>query len=48
MQPGRGERLAMISNFLLMVVFFGVTAAIPLAWFLVGLNTYGTGDYPQP
>jgi hypothetical protein len=38
----------MIANFLLMVVFFGVIAVIPIAWFLVGLKTYGTGDYHQP
>ncbi len=38
----------MIANFLLMVLFFGVIVAIPVLWFLVGIKTYGTGDYHQP
>ena len=32
----------------LMAVFFGVFALIPTLWLLVGLKTYGTGDYHQP
>ena len=32
----------------LMVVFFGVIAAIPSGWYLLGIKTYGTGDYYQP
>jgi ABC-type Na+ efflux pump permease subunit len=32
----------------LMVVFFGVLAAIPALWLIVGIKTYGTGDYHQP
>lgn len=38
----------MIANFLLMVLFFGVIVVIPVLWFLVGIKTYGTGDYHQP
>ena len=38
----------MLANFLLMVLFFGVIAAIPVLWFCVGIKTYGTGDYHQP
>ncbi len=38
----------MIANFLLMGLFFGVIVAIPVLWFLVGIKTYGTGDYHQP
>jgi len=35
-------------DYLLMVVFFGIIGIIPTLWFLVGLKTYGTGDYHQP
>jgi hypothetical protein len=35
-------------QFALMVVFFGVIAAIPIGWFLLGIKSYGTGDYHQP
>jgi hypothetical protein len=38
----------MLANYLLMVLFFAVIAAIPILWFLVGIKTYGTGDYHQP
>ncbi|GAC1309352.1 MAG: hypothetical protein NVS2B3_06830 [Vulcanimicrobiaceae bacterium] len=37
-----------IAQFGLMAVFFGVLVAIPTLWFLVGIKTYGTGDYHQP
>jgi hypothetical protein len=37
-----------LADYLLMVVFFGVLAAIPTLWYLVGIKTYGTGDYHQP
>ena|GEM_PF-1969462 len=37
-----------IANFLLMVVFFGVIFAIPVLWYVLGIKTYGTGDYHQP
>ena len=37
-----------LTQFILMGVFFGVIAAIPIAWYLLGLKTYGTGDYHQP
>jgi ABC-type Na+ efflux pump permease subunit len=37
-----------ISHWLLMVVFFGVLFAIPILWYVVGIKTYGTGDYWQP
>jgi hypothetical protein len=36
------------TQFVLMIVFFGVIAFIPTAWFLLGLKSYGTGDYHQP
>jgi hypothetical protein len=32
----------------LMVVFFGVIAATAIGWFVVGIFTYGKGDYLQP
>ena len=35
-------------NFILMAVFFGVLLAVPIAWYLLGRFTYGTGDYHQP
>jgi len=35
-------------QFALMAVFFGVIAAIPIGWFLLGIKSYGTGDYHQP
>ena len=38
----------MVANYLLMVLFFAVIVAIPTLWFLVGIKTYGTGDYHQP
>jgi len=38
----------MLANYLLMALFFGVVVAIPVLWFLVGIKTYGTGDYHQP
>jgi hypothetical protein len=31
-----------------MVVFAGVILAIPTGWFLLGIKSYGTGDYHQP
>jgi hypothetical protein len=37
-----------IVQYVLMGVFFSVIAAVPIAWFLLGLKTYGTGDYHQP
>jgi len=35
-------------QYVLMAVFFGVIAFIPAAWFVLGLKSYGTGDYHQP
>ncbi|GAC1307704.1 MAG: hypothetical protein NVSMB19_20600 [Vulcanimicrobiaceae bacterium] len=37
-----------LTQYLLMLVFFGVLVAIPTLWLLVGIKTYGTGDYHQP
>jgi hypothetical protein len=37
-----------LTQYVLMGIFFGVIGAVPLAWFLLGLKTYGTGDYHQP
>jgi hypothetical protein len=34
--------------YILMGVFFAVIGAVPIAWYLLGLKTYGTGDYHQP
>jgi hypothetical protein len=34
--------------YILMGVFFAVIAAVPIAWYFLGLKTYGTGDYHQP
>ena len=31
-----------------MVVFFLVIAAIPAGMYLLGIKSYGTGDYHQP
>jgi hypothetical protein len=31
-----------------MGVFFAVIGAVPIAWYFLGLKTYGTGDYHQP
>jgi hypothetical protein len=50
--PGEPEAEACMNSqlvdYLLMVVFFGIIGIIPTLWFLVGLKTYGTGDYHQP
>jgi hypothetical protein len=35
-------------QYVLMIVFFGVIAFVPIGWFLLGLKSYGTGDYHQP
>jgi hypothetical protein len=35
-------------DYILMVVFAGVILAIPTGWFLLGIKSYGTGDYHQP
>lgn len=37
-----------IVQFVLIAIFFGVIVAIPTLWYLVGIKTYGTGDYHQP
>ena len=37
-----------LTNFILMGVFFGVLGAVPVMWYLLGIKTYGTGDYHQP
>ena len=36
------------TQYVLMGIFFAVIAAVPVAWYLLGLKTYGTGDYHQP
>ena len=33
---------------ILMIVFGGVIGLIPALWLIVGIKTYGTGDYYQP
>ncbi|GAC1459197.1 MAG: hypothetical protein NVS3B17_04940 [Vulcanimicrobiaceae bacterium] len=45
-----GEPLmqSQLTQFVLMAVFFGVLVAVPVLWYLVGIKTYGTGDYHQP
>ncbi len=35
-------------DYILMAVFGGVILFIPTAWFVLGLKSYGTGDYHQP
>jgi hypothetical protein len=40
--------MSAIAQWSLIVVFLAVIAAIPIAWYLVGRDTYGTGDYYQP
>jgi hypothetical protein len=30
------------------LVFLAVLVAIPVLWYVVGIKTYGTGDYRQP
>ncbi len=37
-----------LTNLILMGVFFGVLGAVPVMWYLLGIKTYGTGDYHQP
>jgi hypothetical protein len=32
----------------MLVVFAAVLVAVPVLWYLVGRDTYGTGDYYQP
>ncbi len=38
----------MLSHYLLLILFAGVVVAIPTLWLVLGLKTYGTGDYYQP
>jgi biopolymer transport protein ExbB/TolQ len=38
----------MLVQYVLMAIFFGVIAAIPVMWYLLGIKSYGTGDYHQP
>ncbi len=42
------EGLDMLAQWLMMVLWLAVIVAIPVGWFLVGLKSYGTGDYHQP
>jgi hypothetical protein len=35
-------------QYILMAIFFGVIAIIPIGWYLLGIKSYGTGDYHQP
>jgi hypothetical protein len=35
-------------QFVMMGIFFGVIALIPILWFVLGIKSYGTGDYHQP
>jgi hypothetical protein len=35
-------------QFTLMAIFFGVLVAVPVGWYLLGIKSYGTGDYHQP
>ncbi len=37
-----------IVQYVLMGVFFAAIAVIPVAWYFLGVKTYGTGDYHQP
>ena len=37
-----------VVQYVLMAIFFGVLAVIPILWYVVGIKTYGTGDYHQP
>lgn len=37
-----------LTQFVLMGIFFLVIVAVPAAWYLLGIKTYGTGDYHQP
>jgi nitrogen fixation protein FixH len=37
-----------LTNYVLMAIFFGVIVAVPVMWYLLGIKTYGTGDYHQP
>jgi hypothetical protein len=32
----------------MMGIFFGVIVLIPILWFVLGIKSYGTGDYHQP
>jgi hypothetical protein len=38
----------MLTQYVLMGIFFGVVVAIPVGWYLLGIKSYGTGDYYQP
>jgi len=35
-------------QFVMMGIFFGVIALIPILWYVLGIKSYGTGDYHQP
>lgn len=35
----------MLAQYLLMVLWGAIIAAIPIGWFVLGLRTYGTLDY---
>jgi ABC-type Na+ efflux pump permease subunit len=37
-----------LTQYVLMAIFFGVIFALPVAWFALGIKSYGTGDYHQP
>jgi hypothetical protein len=43
-----GNMTSGYTQYILMAIFFGVIAFIPAAWFVLGLKSYGTGDYHQP
>ena len=40
--------MSAIAQWCMIVLFLSVIAAIPIAWYFVGRDIYGTGDYYQP
>ncbi len=37
-----------LTQYVMMAIFFAVIAAVPIGMYLLGIKTYGTGDYHQP
>ena len=47
-RPPGEVTMSAIAQWCMIVLFLAVLVAIPLLWYFVGRDTYGTGDYYQP
>jgi hypothetical protein len=46
--PGEVLLIPAVAQWCMIVLFLLVLVGIPVLWFVVGRDTYGTGDYYQP